>query len=113
MRGDEGQPRRFVAEGQRQPGLGGAAERRRDAGHDDDRDVVLAQALELLAAAAEHEGIAALEPHDLAAGLRGLDQPAVDLVLADAGLALALADEHPLRRRAARGRESPSVTSSS
>ena len=96
MGGDEGEPRRLVAEGERQLGLGGAAERSGDAGNDDDGDILLAQALDLFAAAAEHEGIAALETNHLAAGSRGVDQPAVDLVLADAGLAAALADEHAL-----------------
>ena len=55
-----------------------------------------AQVIEFLAAAPEHERIAALEAHDAQARLRRLDQPAVDLVLADAGLAAPLADEDAL-----------------
>ena len=51
---------------------------------------------ELLAAAAEHERIAALEPHDALAGARRFDQAAIDLILADAALPAPLADEHAL-----------------
>jgi hypothetical protein len=57
---------------------------------------VFAQARDLFATAAEHEGVAALEANHLATGARGLDHPAIDLVLADAGRAAPLADEHPL-----------------
>ena len=96
VRGDEGEPRRLVAEGERQFGFGGAAERRRDPGNDDDRNILLAQALDLFAAASEHEGIATLQANHLAAGFRGVDQTLVDLVLSDAALAAALADEHAL-----------------
>ena len=53
-----------------------------------------AQIVKLLAAAAEHEGIAALEAHDVEAAAGGIAQAAVDLVLADARCAAALADEH-------------------
>ena len=96
MRGDEGEPRRLVAERKRQLGFGGAAERRGDAGNDHDRDIVLAQPRDFFAAAPEHKSVAALEPHHAAAGLRRFDQTPVDLVLPDAGLAALLADEHAL-----------------
>src|SRR6185369_12985816 len=96
MRGDECEPRRLIAVGERQAGLGGATERRGDAGHYDGGNVRLAQSLELLAAAAKDERIPAFEAPDSAAAARRLDQAAVDLLLADAGQSLALADEHAL-----------------
>src|SRR5262245_18015573 len=97
MGGDKDEPRRLVAVGQRQAGLGGAAERGGHARHDHDRNVGLAQMVKLLAAATEDEGIATLEPNDAAPAARGLDQAAIDLVLANTGLAAALAYEHLLR----------------
>jgi hypothetical protein len=57
---------------------------------------VFAQALDLFTAAPEHESVATFQANDLTARTCGLDQPAVDLVLPDAGLAFALADEHAL-----------------
>src|SRR5690348_15339070 len=96
MRRDEGEARRLVAIGERQASIRCAAERRGDAGHHNGGNVRLAQSLELLAAAAEDEGITAFETHDSAAATRRLDEATVDLVLADTGLALAPADEHPL-----------------
>src|SRR3954453_12541421 len=96
MRSNESEARRLVAIGQRQASLRRTAERRSDAGHHDGGNVRLAQNLELLAPAAEDEGITTLEANDGAAAARRLDQAAVDLLLADAGLSLALADEHAL-----------------
>ena len=55
-----------LAERQRQPGLRRAAERRGDARHDERRHARLPQIFKLLAAAAEDERIAALEPDDAA-----------------------------------------------
>src|SRR5207249_5770722 len=60
------------------------------------RDIRLAQNLELLTAAAEDERITAFQAHNAAPAARGFDEAVVDLVLADAGLSLALADEHTL-----------------
>ena len=51
-----------------------------------------AQEIDLLAAAAEHERIAALEPHHVFAALRVLDQQLVDLFLRGAATADELAD---------------------
>ena len=86
----------MVAMGERDAGRGRAAERRRDARHDLDGDAAALQIRQLLAAAAEDEGIAALEAHDAAAGLRLPGDQRVDLVLALAVVALALADIDPL-----------------
>ena len=55
-------------------------------------DLGLAQRLDFLAAATEHEGVAALEAHRTLPGAGGFDQQSVDRVLADAGLADAAAD---------------------
>ena len=68
--------------------------------------------LELLAAAAEDERIAALEPHHVAALAGRLDQARVDLVLADAGLAARLPTNTALGV-AARAIEDLRLTSSS
>ncbi len=54
---------------------------------------------QLLAAPAEHERIAALEPHDLLAGAGPVHQQLVDLLLRERGVARALADIHQLRAR--------------
>ena len=51
-----------------------------------------AQVVDLLAAAPEHERIAALEPHDVLAALRVLDEQLVDLFLRRAATADELAD---------------------
>ncbi len=51
-----------------------------------------AQVVDLLAAAPEHERIAALEPHDVLAALRVLDEQLVDLFLRGAAAADELAD---------------------
>ena len=64
----------------------------RDAGDQLHRDPVTAQVVQLLAAAPEHEGVAALEPHDTLAGARLVAQQGVDLVLAERVIALRLAD---------------------
>ena len=50
----------------------------------------------LLAAAPEHERVAALQPHDAAAALRGANHHGVDVVLRQRVTAGALADEEPL-----------------
>jgi hypothetical protein len=75
------------------------SERRQPRGHAGNDLVVapgLAQRLRLLAAAAEHEGVAALEPHDVEALARRLVKLRVDAVLPDAGLAAPLANKHTL-----------------
>ena len=55
-----------------------------------------AQRLDLLAAAAEDEGIARLQAHHRLAGAHAADQLGVDLVLRPAGVAFALADRDEL-----------------
>ena len=94
VRGEEGDAGRFVTVGERHLEIGGAAEPGGDAGNDRIGDAGRAQRFDLFAAAAEHEGIAALQPHHALAGLRGLDHALVDGVLADAGLADAAADRN-------------------
>ena len=92
MAGDEGDGGGVVAVGDRDPGVGG----RRDAGghprHDLELDPGRAQRLALLAAAAEDERVAALEPHDALARRGRLDQPLADLLLGNRGNAGLLAD---------------------
>ena len=92
MRGDQAKPRRVLAVGQRQAGFRRATERSRDARNDGRRNPGRTQSLQFLAAAAENEGIAALEPDDLTSGARRRDQMPVDRLLADAGMTSALAD---------------------
>ena len=80
--------------GEREAGIGRAAGRRGDARHHLDPHAFGHQHIELFAAAAEHERIAALEAHDVAAGFRFRHQQRVDLSLRQRVVALALADEH-------------------
>ena len=78
--------------GQRHAGRGGAGHGSRDAGRDFSGDTGGAHDVEFLAAAAENEGIAALEAHD-ALTLAGLThQDFADLVLRYRVMALGLAD---------------------
>ena len=64
--------------GQRDPGVGRAAGRGGDPGDDLEGDPGGEQRLELLAAAAEDERIAALERHHVPAGAARLDEQRVD-----------------------------------
>ena len=80
--------------GQRRLELRGGAEACGNAGDHRIGDAGGAQRFDLLAAAAEDEGIAALQPHRALAGFRRLDQQLVDRILADAGLADAAADRN-------------------
>ena len=73
----------MVAMRPRHAGVGGAGQRGGDARHHFEGDAVRVQELQLLAAAPEHEGVAALEPHHAAAGARMLQHQRVDAVLAD------------------------------
>ena len=82
----------LAALGQRQADRGGTAQRRGDAGHDIDRDACSLERRLLLAAAAEDIGIAALEAHDMPAGLGFSDQDRVDFALLGRGLVGRLAD---------------------
>ena len=83
----------------RDAGVGGRRHRGADAGHDLERDAGLRQRQRLLAAAAEHERVAALQPHHDAASPRLLDQPRVDLALRQTVGARALAREDAERAR--------------
>ena len=67
---------------ERNAGIGGAAGRRGDAGHHREIDSGPCERLELFAAAAEYEGIAALEPHHAPSLAGMLDQQLVDRLLA-------------------------------
>ncbi len=79
--GHEGDRGGVVAVGDRDPGVGGGGDAGGHAGHDLELDPGLAQRLALLAAAAEDEGVAALEPDDALARAGGGDQPLADLLL--------------------------------
>ena len=63
VRGQEGDAQRLVAEGERHFELRGGAKPCGNSGHHRIGDAGLAQRFDFLAAAAEHKGIAALEPH--------------------------------------------------
>ena len=69
--------------------------------HDAERHAGCGQRQRLLAAAPEHQGIAALEPHDAQTLARELDQALVDLELPRALAPGPLADRLEARRRAA------------
>ena len=62
--GDHGERGGDAAVGDRDAGGGGGGDRRGDPGHDLERDAGLGQGEGLLAAAPEHERVAALQPHD-------------------------------------------------
>ena len=64
-------------------------------GHDRTGDAGSAQRFDLFAAAAEDEGIAALQPYRALACLCSVNQQMVDRILADAGLADPAADRNP------------------
>ena len=80
--------------------VGGRGDAGGDARHDLERDARLAQQQRLLAAAAEHERVAALEPHHAAAGARVLEQERVRVLLGDLRPRALLADVDELRVRA-------------
>ena len=73
-----------------------AAQRRGDARHDRDRQARRAQSLDLLAAAAEHEGIARLQAHHRLAGAHAAHQLGVDVVLRPARWPLRLPTDDEL-----------------
>ena len=87
---------RHVAMGQRNLQGRGGGDAGGDAGHDLDGDARLAQRIELLAATAEDERIAALEPDHGLAGAGAVDQQRVDVLLRHAMRALGLADRDQL-----------------
>ena len=73
MRGDESHRLRMIAMRQRHARIGRARERRGDARNHFEGDAVRAQEFEFLAAASEHERIAALQAHDAPARARMFD----------------------------------------
>src|SRR2546422_5889312 len=95
--GDDGERGGDAAVGQRDPGVRG----HRDGGghprHDLERDPRARQRLRLLAAPAEDEGVAALEPHDAPAAPRVPHEEGVDLLLGQRVSAARLAREDPAR----------------
>ena len=90
-----------VPVGQRYARIGRASEGGRDARNDLEIDAVPAQRLDLLAAAAEDEGVSALEAGDPQAALRIPQQAGVDVRLPGAGESAPLADVNTLRIAAA------------
>ena len=76
---------------------GQPAEGRSNAGQDAERNIFRRECRRLLAAAREHIGMAALQPHHLAALSRQPDQYGVDLALRDRQPPAALADEEFFR----------------
>ena len=84
---------------ERNAGVTGRGEGRRDAGHHLVRDSCRDQDLDLFRAASKEMRIAALEPHDrLAVQGRG-DHPAIDLILKHLAAAVRMAQADLLGRR--------------
>ena len=99
MAGDEGHGLVHLAVGDWDAGAGQSADPGGDAGDDADRDAVADQGLRLLAAAAEDEGVAPLQPQHPTARAGQVDQPQRDVALQGRGLAAALAGEDALGSR--------------
>ena len=84
--------------GDRDAGVGGGGDAGGDPRHHLELDPGLAQRFALLAAAAEDERVAALQPHHALAGARRLDQPLADLLLRHRGHARLPCRHRPARR---------------
>ena len=95
--GDERDRRRVVPVGDRDSRVGGGGHARRHARHDLERNAGLGQCLGLLAAAPEHERVAALEADHRPSRPSKLDQRAADLILPDRRLTGTLADVAEVR----------------
>ena len=97
MAGDKGDGRGELAVAQGDAGIGRSGDGRRDARHDLERDAGLRQDFGLLPAAAEDEGVTALEARDdlVFPGLG--DDQGVDLVLGKGVVAAFFADVDQLR----------------
>src|SRR5690606_25283912 len=89
--GDQRQSLRMVAMRERNTCISGATCRCGDAGHHFEPDPCRRKRLQLLAAAAENEGIAALQPAYALALLGEPDQQRIDLLLRDVRCARRLA----------------------
>ncbi len=96
--GHDRHARRHAAMRHRDARVRGGGDRARDAGHDLERDAGRDARLGFLAAAAEHERVAALQPHDRLAREPTRDQHLVDLFLRHRGPARGLAHVDELSR---------------
>ena len=94
---DDEERRRDAAMRHRNAGRRRRGDRARDAGHDVVRDAGVLQRQRFFAAAAEHERVAALQPHDAPAAARGANHQRVNRRLRHRVAAGALADEEALR----------------
>ncbi len=92
MRGHQLHRLRMLAMGQRHAGVGRTRHRGGNAGHHLEGDAVRLQELQFLAATAEYERVAALQPHHAAASERVLEHQRMDLFLSGAVTAGGLAD---------------------
>ena len=90
--GDERDGGGELAVGHRDAGVGGSGDARGDARHDLERDAGLQAHERLLAAAAEHERVTALQPHHVPPGPRVVEQQPVGLRLRHLLAAALLAD---------------------
>src|SRR2546425_10203939 len=104
--GDDGERGGDAAVGQRDPGVRGRRDGGGHARHDLERDPRARQRLRLLAAPAEDEGVAALEPHDTPPAPRVTDEERVDARLGQRVRAARLAREDATRPRRL-GEETP------
>ena len=100
MAGHERHAGREAAVGDRNARICRRRNARGDPGHDLEIDVSLAQRQRLLAAATEHERVAALQAHHLAPGAGALDHQRLRVLLGHRLAAALLADEQQLRVRA-------------
>ncbi len=90
--GHDREVRRHAAVRHRDARVGGRRDRARDAGDDLERHAGRDARFGFLAAASEHERVAALQAHDRAGRRAARDEQGVDLVLAERGAAGRLAD---------------------
>ena len=116
--GDDRDVGREPAVGHRDAGVRGRGDRARDAGHDLERHARRDERLGFFAAAAEHERVAALQPHDGRAGAPALDEQPVDVGLTHRDASRRLPDVDALgasrgARSSSRGDASRSCTTTS
>ncbi len=126
MTGQQGEGRVAVAVRDRNARVGGGGNGGGDAGHDDVRHAGGPQGFAFLAAAAEDERIAALEPNDTPAGLGFFNEQRLDLGLRHRvvlgplarvdppAVVAAVAEQHRIRQcvvddRVARGEQFPAA----
>ena len=104
---DDGEAPRHAAVGDGDAGRRGHGDGARHAGHDLDRDAVRLAREPLLAAAPEHVGVAALEPHDPRPRCASSTRMRVDPVLRDRVVSRGLADVDDPHRRGQPGDDPP------